>query len=82
MGEMSIHLLGKILDLLKEPVLEKDGCTEIVVGSTVLWKVFAHHRSRIQFPLKDVNLVQEQNHGRLRKELMVRDMVEQHQTLL
>jgi len=82
MGKMSVHLLVEILDLLKEPVLEKDGCTEIVVGSTVLWKVFAHQRSRFQFPLKDINLVQEQDHGCLRKELMVRDMVEQGQTLL
>ena len=79
---MGVHLLLKILALLQEPVLEKDGGAEVVVWSVVVGEIPVHHRSRQQLALENVDFVQEDNHRRVEKQLVVRDFVEKQQAIL
>ena len=82
-SEVGVDLLLQILALLHKSVLEKHSCWKVVVGPPVFREELADQCwSFFQFPLENVDLVQEQDDRGLIKQLVVHDWVEQCQRIL
>lgn len=81
MCEMCVDLFVGILALLQKHVLNVCRCVGVVVGPRVIGEVVHHHRSTLELPLEDINLVQEQDERGQLKQLVVRDRVEQGHAL-
>lgn len=61
MRKVCIDLFVGILALLQKQVLDVGGCVGVVVRPRVVREVVHQHGSALEFPLENVNLVQEQD---------------------